>query len=487
LTPQHIAVNIAGQGVPMKRAVITALRIVPAALVAVALLVPLRAQSGSPGFEALLEIARRELQDSRTPGAALALVRDDRVIFSAGVGVADVESGTPVRPEMLFRLGSTTKMFTAAALVGLSIDGRVALDRPIGTVVTGLDPAIARLTPHQLLSHTSGLRDMAPMFGRHDDEALAAGIRAMKAGMLFTEPATVYSYSNPGYWTAGLVVEQVAGKPFADAMHERLFEPLGMTRTTFRPTLAMTYPLAQGHESESGRPPSIIRPAANNAASWPAGSMFSNVNDLSRFVIAFMNSGRLDGKQVLDPALIAKVSTPHAQIPSGEAAYGYGLQLAELEGLKTVSHGGSRAGYGSTITMVPSRRVAAVVLGNRTGSGLPLTTRRAVETLLGEEEGALEVPQPKGPASAAAREALKAWAGRYTQGEGADIDLVFSGTTIVVREDGRERPATPVGERRLLVGPAEGSSATASLVLVPDRHGNPAFLFRGGRSFRRVP
>ncbi|MGQ0736948.1 MAG: serine hydrolase domain-containing protein [Acidobacteriota bacterium] len=466
--------------------VVFVIRPLLAAILAVALVVFGHAQSAPP-FEELLDIARVELQETRTPGAAVALIDGDRVIFNGAVGVADVETGAAMRPDMLFRLGSTTKMFTAAALVWLAVDGRVSLDAPIGSAVSGLDPAIARLTPHQLLSHTAGVRDEAPMFGRHDDEALASGIRAMKATMLFAEPQAIYSYSNPGYWMSGLVVEQVVGKPFADAMHERLFAPLGMTRTTFRPTMAMTYPLAQGHEAPGRQSPKVIRPAANNAASWPAGSMFSNVHDLSRFVIAFMNEGRVDGRQVLDPRVIAKLGTAHVKIPDGNASYGYGLQISERAGVQIVSHGGSRAGYGSTIMMVPSRRVGAIVLGNRTGSGLPTTTRRGIEMLLRAAEGKLEVPRPDQTATPADRAALEAWAGRYTQGRESDIEFVVTAQAILVREGGQDRQATLQSRLRLAVAGNDAAAPPTAMVLVPDRDGRPAFIFRGGRSFRRVP
>ena len=105
-------------------------------------------------FEALVETARQELQESHTPGAAIAVVDGDRVVFTAGVGVADAGSSASVQPEMLFRLGSTTKMFTATALVTLAEEGRLSLDMPIGATVRGLDPAIARLNPQPVtLAH----------------------------------------------------------------------------------------------------------------------------------------------------------------------------------------------------------------------------------------------------------------------------------------------------------------------------------------------
>src|SRR6185436_20110663 len=179
-------------------------------------------------------------------------------------------TGQAVAPEMLFRLGSTTKMFTAAALVGLAEEGKLKLAEPIGNSIPGLDPRIAALTAHQLLTHTAGLTDESIMNGRHDDAALAAGIRAMDVSWLFTEPDAIHSYANPGYWIAGLACEQLAGKPYADVMDERLFHPLGMRRTTLRPTLAMTWPLALGHGVKSGKAV-IVRPQADNAATWPAG------------------------------------------------------------------------------------------------------------------------------------------------------------------------------------------------------------------------
>ena len=228
----------------------------------------------------------------------MSIVSGDRVVFSKGYGVASVETREPVRPEMLFRLGSTTKMFTAAALVLLAEKGAVDLNAPIGNYVKDLQPKIAQLTAHQLLTHTSGFLDEAPMFGSDDESALEKEVRSWTANRFFTEPGRIYSYSNPAFWLAGFVVESVSGKRYADELTASLFKPLGMSRTTLRPLVAMTYPIAQGHD-DWPKGPAVIRPAANNAASWPAGSIFSSVEDLSRFVIAFVNGGRIGGDQVL--------------------------------------------------------------------------------------------------------------------------------------------------------------------------------------------
>src|SRR6185436_7169616 len=110
-------------------------------------------------------------------------------------------------------------------------------------------------------------------------------------------------------------------------MKERVFDPLGMKRTTLRPLVAMTWPLAQGHDGTS-----VARPAADNASGWPAGSMFSNVGELARFVVAFLNDGTIEGKRALDPKVIAMLSTPHAKYPGSADTYGYGLTLREHRG-----------------------------------------------------------------------------------------------------------------------------------------------------------
>ena len=132
----------------------------------------------SPDFTELEKIISAELQATNTPGASIAIVRGDQVIYAKGFGTSNVETNAPVTPDMLFRLGSTTKMFTAAALVQLAEQGKLKLDEPMGKYAKGLSPKIATLTANQLLSHTAGLKDQATMFGRHDDDALSETVRA---------------------------------------------------------------------------------------------------------------------------------------------------------------------------------------------------------------------------------------------------------------------------------------------------------------------
>lgn len=140
-------------------------------------------------FAELDEVVEAELKDGHTPGAAVAVVSGDRVVYAKGFGVTSAEDGgRAVTPETLFRMGSTTKMFTAAALVTLASEGKIRLNAPVGDFVKNLPPKIAALTAHQLLSQSSGLRDFAPAVTSDDDAALAKNIRAWTDDLFFTEP-----------------------------------------------------------------------------------------------------------------------------------------------------------------------------------------------------------------------------------------------------------------------------------------------------------
>jgi len=437
-------------------------------------------QPSKPDFGELEKVALAELAETNTPGAAVGVVSGDRLVFAKGFGVSNVETGAPVTPDMLFRLGSTTKMFTAAALVTLAEEGKLKLDEPIGKYAKGLSPKIAGLTAHQLLSHTAGLKDDAQMYGRHDDEALADTVRALKDDFLFTAPGRIWSYSNAGYWLAGYLIEAVGGKPFADALDERLFKPIGMLRTTLRPTAAMTWPLAQGHDVSGREKPKVVRPFADNAGNWPAGSIFSSVNDLSRFVVAFMNGGQIEGKQVLSPSLIKQLSSPHADQPGSEWKYGYGLGLGKNRGMRMVEHNGSRSGYGSLIRMVPDHRFAVIILVNRSGGSLSKTAEKAMELMLPLEAKVESLPKP-----IAMTEAEMA---RYVGVYGAEpnrIEIATKDGKLLFKGYGVEAQAIKLGESRFSATPP-GDSQKIEFALAPGADGKAEFVVLGGRAHSKV-
>lgn len=273
------------------------------------------------------------------------------------------------------------------------------------------------------------------MYGPQDETALEIGIRAWQQDRFFTEPGKVYSYSNPGYWVAGLLAERLAGKPFADVVAEWILEPLGMKTSTFRPTLAMTYPLAQGHEKGT-----VVRPSANNASGWPAGSLFSSARELSLWCTDLLRGPR-------GGALVRNT----VEVPGSDVRYGYGLRVRQHRGVRLWEHDGNRRGYGSSIRLAPDHQIAVIVLVNTTGGRLPRTSEKALELLapLGPP------PEPWRPPAPTDAE-LERYAGVYAQ-----------------------------GQERIEVGP--GKPLPPGAVFLPGEGGRIEYLHRGGRTFRRLP
>jgi CubicO group peptidase (beta-lactamase class C family) len=426
----------------------------------------------------LEKVVNAELKETGTPGAAVAVIRDGRVLFSKGFGVSNIETGTPVTTDMLFRLGSTTKMFTGAALVTLAEQGKIKLDAPIGDYAKGLSPKLARLTPHQLISNNAGVADFSPPFVSNDDSALSTMVRGWKDDALFGEPGKVYSYASPGFWLAGYVIEEVGGKPYAEMMDELIFKPLGMTHTTFRPLVAMTYPLALGHNADAQGKPAIIRPAFNNVAMWPAGSIFSNVGELGRFVTALMSEGKLDGKQAISPVLFSKLSGKHVLIPGEtDSYYGYGLLNFEYRGVRLIMHGGFSRGYGSMIQMVPEQRFAVIVLTNKSGMTLSKTTEKAKELYLKLKPATKDEPKKFLPLTASD---LTNFAGKYVNGP-QTWEIYQKEGKLYLKDSDAEYALTKTGAARL----SFGDSLENDVALVPGADGRIEYIFTGLYSARR--
>jgi CubicO group peptidase (beta-lactamase class C family) len=422
-------------------------------------------------FSELRELAAAELRRTATPGCAVAVVAGGETVFCEGFGVANVDTGEAVRAEMLFRLGSTTKMFTAATLVSLAEEGKVRLDAPIGESLPGLAPKLAQVTPHQLLTHTAGLTDYTVMEGPHDEAALAANARSLKDDLIFEEPGKIYSYSNPGYWLAGLVTEVAGGKRYADLVLERVLAPCGLVRSTFRPTVAMTWPLAVGHGPEGPGKPFVIRPLADNAAGWPAGQLFSSAPELAGFCAAFMKGG------VLPRAVVEKLSTPHIALPDGERHYGYGLGVRDVGGLRWLSHNGSRAGYGSHMRLCPERKFAVIILCNKTGENLPRVAEKAVQLVLGL------APPPREPREKVTlgAEEMQRLAGTYRNGSSTVVLRIRDGQ-LISREG---TTLTAIGENRLARSGAANTPET-EFTVVRGADGRAEYLVRQGRALKRV-
>ncbi len=399
---------------------------------------------------------------SGAPGAIVTVVSGTTVAWTRAFGVANVETNAAITADTLFQIGSVTKAFTAAALVSASTQGVVALDRPVGAYVSGLTPCVGAPTLAQLLSHTGGIMDEPDEFGPQGEEGLGAYQRTWTSEYCMLPPGRAFSYSNSGYALAGLALQEAEKKPFADVMRARVLEPLGMTRTTFRPTEAMTWPLAVGHRRDKEGKFSVVRPLANDARLWPAGTLYSSAAEMGRFATALLNDGKVAGATGLPAGVVDRMRARIAEIPTTGQGYGLGL----FHSLSTYGHGGTMTGYVAQLDVDPAARVAVVVLTNGDNANpgaMAIAGRRVGLALLAQPELSEVDPAPVTP-PAAGGEAAR-YVGTFRNPRRFTVEVVQQGEGLVLKRFGRDFPMRYVGPERFSVELPRGGTETIAFGL----------------------
>ena len=311
-----------------------------------------------------------------TAGLAVAVVCEEEVV-ARGFGVRDVRSGAPVTPETMFHLASVSKPFVATAVVSLATapqggEPALDLDAPIIDRVPELTLADGRegeVTARNLLSHTSGLPDVAD-YGWHDpqlgDDALSEFARSLSGWRLRSEPGSTFSYSNAGYELLGLLLSRVLGTTFEDAVRRQLLSPLGMRNSTF---LRADVPADLAASPHVGMPLSVpdgAYPYTRRHA--PSSTLHSNLVELCRWMVAhFEPTADSTGDWPrLDPGLRDRMWQPAVSVgePPWEEAMALGWAVGSYQGHRTLSHSGADPGFGSKLVLVPERRTGVVVLAN---------------------------------------------------------------------------------------------------------------------------
>jgi CubicO group peptidase (beta-lactamase class C family) len=344
------------------------------------------------GFD---EFAAQAMKDWRVPGAAIAVVKDGKVILSKGYGLRDVSKSLPVTPKTVFAIGSVTKSFTVASLGSLADEGKLDWDKPVREYLPGFRLydrfATEQMTPRDLVTHRSGLP-------RHDSvwynspltrEQMVERLRHLEPSREFR---TTYQYQNLMFVTAGYLAGKVAGSSWEDLVRQRLFAPLGMKSSNFAvadsqkaPDYALPYRRVKDQvELTDFRVIDEI---------GPAGSINSNIEDMIRYVAMYLNQGRHEGAQILSSATVQQMTTPQIVIPgalrwkeNGHQSYGMGLMVGSYQGRKLVQHGGNIDGFSALIAMLPQENAGLVVLTNMNGSSLPaVLAYRVWDLLLGVE------------------------------------------------------------------------------------------------------
>jgi CubicO group peptidase (beta-lactamase class C family) len=364
-----------------------------------------------------------EMSVEGIPGGAGAIVCDGKVVYQRGFGSRSTEEQLTVTPKTLFRLGSTTKMLTSFVALNAAAEGELDLNATIERYVPELNSALGRVTMRQLLSHSAGIREASPSIESKDDDTLRKMVLSWRTDYLFAPPGEVFSYTGPGYWLAGAVLESVAKKPYAELMKERLFIPAKMTRTTLRPLEAVTYEFAQGHELKDGHL-IVVRPMAENVAQYSAGSVFSSADELAKLAILILNRGG----GVFAPAAVERFFTTEVRIPSSsDVRYGYGMVSFEIKGTRIFEHGGVRRGYGSHIRFLPEKRGAVILMTNKNGETLRKSLAYITKLLW-----ALEEPKPEPKTLALSAGEAQRFVGKYNHADIVTVEVKWDGQQLLV-------------------------------------------------------
>ena len=306
------------------------------------------------------DLRLREVTRGETSGLAVLVARDGKILFQGAYGFADLETNSPVTVETKFRIGSVSKQFTAAAILRLVEEKKLALSDPLSKFYPGFARG-KEITLHHLLTHTSGLHSYTekPDFMAGVTDAIEPGklIASFEKDPADFAPGTGFHYNNSAYFLAGEIVGQVSGKSFADYLRVTFFEPLGMGNTGIYVNAAPPMGMAKGYSFSEGK----LAPALDwdMSRAGGAGALYSTVNDLFRWNEA------LHGGRVINPDSL-KLATTAIQLPAGVDGlnYGYGLLMFRMQGLPAIGHGGGLHGWSSNLLWLPHQRSTVVVLAN---------------------------------------------------------------------------------------------------------------------------
>jgi CubicO group peptidase (beta-lactamase class C family) len=334
------------------------------------------------------------------PGVAVGVWADGREAYACH-GVTSVDNPLPVDRDTLYVLGSVTKTYTATALMRLVAEGRVELDAPVRRYVPELrltdEQAAEEVTVLNLLNHTAGLDWGVVIDAGEGDDALAGYVAKMAGLELIAPPGTRASYSQAGYNLAGRIVEKVTGLTYERAVASLVFEPLGLSHSFFARDDVMTRRFAVGHNRGDDGTLSIARLWRRSRGDNPGGGVASSVADQLRWARFHLGDGRAEsGVRVLPAEVLHRMKEPTAALRGSNLgdAIGVGWFLRDVDGVRTVGHGGSANGQFAELLTVPERGFAVVALSNAGPDGIPFNqavVRWALRTYLGVTD---RDPQP---------------------------------------------------------------------------------------------
>ena len=359
----------------------------------------------TPGLDS---IARSALNTMKIPGMSIAVVRGTDTLLFKGYGSADLENDVAAVTQTVYRIGSITKQFTAAAILRLAEQERLNLNDTLQHFFPNYATKGNRITIRHLLNHTSGIRSFTSMGARWErlerlDVAADSMIALFSSEPFDFQPGAEYRYNNSGYFLLGAIIEKISGKKYGDFLHDEFFQPLGLSNTYYCDQAPIIKHRAQGYRPlpdggwRNAPPLSMTQPFA-------AGALCSTIGDLVTWTHA-LHAGRVIKETSLRRMLAGE------KLNDGNILdYGYGIGLANLDGRREFSHSGGINGFNSFLAFYPDENLTVAVLTNSDASN---------PTVLGKQlaRHALGVPAFKPRDLALTATQLGRVTGMYFQGE----------------------------------------------------------------------
>ncbi|MDZ4716423.1 MAG: serine hydrolase [Cytophagales bacterium] len=325
-------------------------------------------------FDAYTQSALRQWE---VPGAAVAVIKDGKVIYKKGFGVADITTSQPVNTETLFSIGSTTKAMTAVCLGMLVDEGKIKWDDPVSAHLPELklyDPFVTReLKIRDLLIHDSGVGNTDFLWGMMDisEDEILKRMQLVQPSYSFRAG---FIYQNIFYVAAGKVIEKITGKPWEVFFQERIFKPLGMSRTCAKTAHIKDENYTRPHYKLEGKIEVIG--VMNVDAVGAAGSVWSSISDMAAWTLCMLDSSKYAGGRLLHPSTWAEMFKPQTLVTAAAfyptarltkpqwTTYGLGWFQHDYKGHKINFHTGSLPGLTAIHGQLPDQKLAIYVLGN---------------------------------------------------------------------------------------------------------------------------
>jgi CubicO group peptidase (beta-lactamase class C family) len=474
----------------------------------------------SPDWRAFDHYVEQSARDWHVPALAIAVVKDDSLVFAKGYGVLEVGTTTRADEHTRFAIGSTTKAMTSAALGMLVDEGKLHWDDHVLDYLPDFrlyDPYVTReLTIRDLLTHRSGLGSTDLLWTRwtYSMPEMIRRLRYVKPASSFRSE---WEYQNVVYAIGGTIVERVSGMPWDAFVRKRIFGPLGMNET--EPLVSAIKGKANVAVPHAERNDTVrVVPIRSTDAIAPAGSVWSSVSDMSKWMRFILDSGRVGSARLLTPATFHELVTPQIAAPVEEYpalqlvrphvfGYGFGWFVQDYQGETVWMHTGSIDGMCAIIGLVPNKRLGVYVLENLDHAELRHGLMYSVFDLYGggpSRDWSAELHQlfanlarsARGPANAAANAPhvktqpslpLDRYAGTYVDSTYGTIQVTFTNGSLQVQiSDDAAQTLEPSDYETFRTRPSGASRSATQLTFIPDGAGAVAAVRVFGVAFTRM-